>query len=591
MPDVVDLTTSDNEDDFQEVGPAGAARGEKQQKSELPRSGYDERERASLEGKLRESNEEKTKLQARVALAEQAHREANKRTKELEKEVDMLKVRSGELDKLVASSSRLQDAGKEKEREIARLDLENKRTVSQLEGKTAEVHELKGKLAAEKNQTRLLEQKILQLEQEAGEFPKQKQQAFEDGRRAGEQKEDEERCCREKEQRRVTILQNQLAVKEKELARLTSEQAEKGKRITKLHSENKDLQAQLRKLDAKMKDQSVERLKAENQQLKNELQDLRLKAVSVTQLKERIRKLESPTMHRSSMPRLGPPHVPALVSRVTHFASCYMFGRGSPKKLEQRGRDTSALPYDDAFGATSTCLVLCDGVGGGKEKSGLWARECVRACLEEFGSNFSRDTLPRPGEVSINAAQEIVDRGMKALQGRHLEMPQDKATTTLLTLKLKSQTDARGQLLASIDACEIGDSRWALFCWDERAKAYKCMHLAEAHMHLDCQPPAPYQIRHPKQKYGQTADFYFQDKVFGKQVLHSVPVQISSIVDRNPIVVAGSDGLWDNLLGSGGDLSSDEESRKLKTVLTQTVNGTASICCSVAGCSSQASRD
>ena len=53
------------------------------------------------------------------------------------------------------------------------------------------------------------------------------------------------------------------------------------------------------------------------------------------------------------------------------------------------------------------------------------------------------------------------------------------ATTTLLALQLIACKDGRGETALKIDACEIGDSRWALLCWDEPRKGYACTYLAD----------------------------------------------------------------------------------------------------------------
>ena len=44
-----------------------------------------------------------------------------------------------------------------------------------------------------------------------------------------------------------------------------------------------------------------------------------------------------------------------------------------------------------------------------------------------------------------------------------------KATTTLLALRLEDKIEG-GKQSFRIDACEIGDSRWAMLCWDEKRK-------------------------------------------------------------------------------------------------------------------------
>lgn len=178
----------------------------------------------------------------------------------------------------------------------------------------------------------------------------------------------------------------------------------------------------------------------------------------------------------ATRPSSSPRTLPQLV-----FGTCYQFGRGSPQKALQRA-GCPELPYDDAFGATRQCLVLCDGVGGGGAASGRWARLCVKECLaqaEKVSGLNGIEQLQRPGDAPKNAAGEIVSGAMKRLT----TVPGfegSRATTTLLVVQLVAGKNGKGEALLKIDACEIGDSRWALLCWNATGRRYVCTYLAEA---------------------------------------------------------------------------------------------------------------
>ena len=60
------------------------------------------------------------------------------------------------------------------------------------------------------------------------------------------------------------------------------------------------------------------------------------------------------------------------------------------------------------------------------------------------------------------------------------EAHDSRATTTLLALQLLACKDGKGAPSLKIDVCEIGDSRWALLCWDGTRKGYVCTYLADA---------------------------------------------------------------------------------------------------------------
>ncbi len=179
-------------------------------------------------------------------------------------------------------------------------------------------------------------------------------------------------------------------------------------------------------------------------------------------------------------PSSSPRSLPQLV-----FGTCYHFGRGSPRKAQQRvsQRDgCEELPYDDAFGATRQCLVLCDGVGGGGAASGRWARLCVKECLaqaEKISGLNGIDQLQRPGDAPKNAAGEIVAGAMKSLTTTP-GFENSHATTTLLAVHLVAGKNGKGEAMLKIDACEIGDSRWALLCWNATGRRYVCTYLADA---------------------------------------------------------------------------------------------------------------
>jgi hypothetical protein len=69
---------------------------------------------------------------------------------------------------------------------------------------------------------------------------------------------------------------------------------------------------------------------------------------------------------------------------------------------------------------------------------------------------------------------------MKRLQNvAGFEDDTSHATSTLLALQLIACKDSKGETVLKIDACEIGDSRWALLCWDAARKGYVCAYLAE----------------------------------------------------------------------------------------------------------------
>lgn len=94
--------------------------------------------------------------------------------------------------------------------------------------------------------------------------------------------------------------------------------------------------------------------------------------------------------------------------------------------------------------------------------SPLLAAHAISMCMYARWHNVA-------GEIVIGAL-----KNMKEVAG--FEGPDSQAATTLLAVcPTKFQEDR-----LRIDACEIGDSRWALMCWDTQKSRYVCSYLADA---------------------------------------------------------------------------------------------------------------
>ena len=111
---------------------------------------------------------------------------------------------------------------------------------------------------------------------------------------------------------------------------------------------------------------------------------------------------------------------------------------------------------------------------------------------------------------------------------------------------------------------------------DADTGTYKCSYLANANMHspLSDGSQPPFQIAPQAQHFGKGPDFFF-GREERKKVLTSCSLTVSHAGECNAIVVAGSDGLWDNFLG--GDQGNScvcepEISNKLKFQLESSVN-------------------
>jgi hypothetical protein len=98
------------------------------------------------------------------------------------------------------------------------------------------------------------------------------------------------------------------------------------------------------------------------------------------------------------------------------------------------------------------------------------------------------------------------------------------------------------------------------------------------HKHTQKGQYPPYQVSPASQKCGVTHQYYFSElKMY---VLKNVDLIVSSedMMDHCPIVVAGSDGLWDNLLEVENPSDGTSKNQALKKELEETVNECVQSC-------------
>jgi len=364
-----------------------------------------------------------------------------------------------------------------------------------IEKKDERLAKLESELKAERVQAMRQQEMIARLKTEAKDFNTQKK-AFDasmlgcDAELKEKEKRvlDAEKSLRDADLRREAVQKknnNDIIAKDRELQRLEAAVKDKADNINRLHNKNKDLESQLSTANTTSKRreeewQSVGARKAKIEQLEAEMQkkdgiikqlnasvrdqekdlastkeELDAKACLVSAMKDQIKKLDADIKIFKKQKEPVKRVVPRPDERQLVFGACYSFGRGGPHKTHTPGRECNALPYDDAFGSTNNCLILCDGVGGGGAASGRWARECVELCLRAASKapRILVQPLPVPGQPpkQTNMAAEIVRVGMKEAAGKD-RRKDSRATTTLVVLKLVAGVDETGAFYSRIDA-------------------------------------------------------------------------------------------------------------------------------------------
>lgn len=262
------------------------------------------------------------------------------------------------------------------------------------------------------------------LFQEAYHLLKEKEalaekQREEEKKREEARKQEEDTRKKTEETREFTIkrLTKDMKDKDKEIERLRAAEQDKNQKLIKMQNNHEAKEKELkqearqkRQAEPKAKDQRIATLEAKCKEMEGKpaaAQDVRLKPDdkqnpckpettanrhSVTKLSVQTGDAAAEPKGAATRPSSSPRTLPHLV-----FGTCYQFGRGSPQKAQQRAGCVE-LPYDDAFGATRQCLVLCDGVGGGGAASGRWARLCVKECLaqaEDVSGHIGIEQLQR----------------------------------------------------------------------------------------------------------------------------------------------------------------------------------------------------
>ena len=102
-----------------------------------------------------------------------------------------------------------------------------------------------------------------------------------------------------------------------------------------------------------------------------------------------------------------------------------------------------------------------------------------------------------------------------------------------------------------------------------------CLLFRHMHPATSSGPPPPFQVAPPSQNFGKGSDFYFSDKELRKCVLRNLTLpdlSASEMAEHSPIVVAGSDGLWDNFATIASPSDSAATSQTLKAKLEEIVN-------------------
>ncbi|KAJ1486812.1 hypothetical protein T484DRAFT_1942681 [Baffinella frigidus] len=225
-------------------------------------------------------------------------------------------------------------------------------------------------------------------------------------------------------------------------------------------------------------------------------------------------------------------------------------------------RYNTSLPCDDAESQSDNFVSIFDGVG----QCGVWSGKFARYLAQFSKKEADIDLLPAsllPGQNrSDNILQEAHQHAWARLNTNNPLT--SSGASTAVVLSLVSRPEDRHSLHQYV----YGDSRWALL--RNEGRGYKCLYISP-----DMKAP------------GTNAPLQLQAITTRRK--HLPPIVMEREVMEDDVIIAGSDGLFDNLIlgptplpGAGKlrqpKLSDEEVNAKLRKRLEDHVRDTVQMC-------------
>ena len=242
-------------------------------------------------------------------------------------------------------------------------------------------------------------------------------------------------------------------------------------------------------------------------------------------------------------------------SKVAVFERPYMYQRACSSATHQPSFRGSEHPCDDAMSMLPNLIVCCDGVGEGGFDSGEFARlltsaltSKMRVVLKAYQEGHRTAPLDFGETVFASAEQVLSSSEYKRLEQRSHK----KAASTLLAATVKST-----ELGVEIEYICVGDTQMAVMVENADTGVWECIDLTRPGFFTS--EVVNYRHNVPLQLGAYRGIRTIMDSHGGIHQKLVVPRK----GDATPqvIVVAGSDGVWDNFHGFGPQL--DENGKRL----------------------------
>jgi len=223
----------------------------------------------------------------------------------------------------------------------------------------------------------------------------------------------------------------------------------------------------------------------------------------------------------------------SLRREKAQFAERFNVIRGMPhlsgkteNKLEKYVR---SLPCDDISSESDNFLSVFDGVGELGKSAGKFARQLANNAEIHSRINFPAKDRP-PATVKDNWSNQILDVAHRDTV-RRWNREWGPGASTAVVLSLTSCSGASGRT-HTLHECVYGDSRWVLL--RKQGERYACVYLShEMHYNARQRNPPPMQLTSSTTRLHEGSAFYCDFKE----------------VQEDDVVIMGSDGLFDNLVG------------------------------------------
>ena len=234
------------------------------------------------------------------------------------------------------------------------------------------------------------------------------------------------------------------------------------------------------------------------------------------------------------------------------FDDIYMWQKAKQDKARDERRSRGAFPCDDAMAVSGNTVVVCDGVGEGGDRSGHLARQVTQAIIADVSPDAATQKI---NELLLSTANHKgVQEVLAEPKNPRFRTP-PSTTVTVVSVGLVDNA-------LVVESIEIGDSQWALLAYD--GTRWNCDYVSKPHTYPRNRL-CPLQLS----REHQAKWFLNESKLDGQKITTRLDLFMShqdmDLGACRYLLIAGSDGFWDNCHNGCGNLTHEQMKTKLAT--------------------------